>query len=44
MFIKFFYLNIFCFEGFIVRNLMVQLEFNLDIYFSSYDFFSLFCM
>ena len=29
-----------CFEGFIARNTMVQSDFNLDTWFSSYDFFT----
>jgi hypothetical protein len=28
-----------CFEEFIVRNTMVQLDFNYDIWFRCYDFF-----
>jgi hypothetical protein len=28
-----------CFEAFIIINTMVQLEFNLDTRFNSYDFF-----
>jgi len=30
-----------CFEEFIVRNIMVQSEFNLDTQFNSYSFFYL---